>query len=144
MDTPRSAEEVYEAFSEVPQKAFSDPDVVVEKFIPETEGDLVIIRTHVFFGENVTSYQLRSKSQVVKFRNVVDFKQIEVDPEVVEITSRLNVDFGKIDYVVHDGKACVFDVNKTPSGSGKGVRSSEQIVANQRYRARGLYAYLDD
>ncbi len=97
----------------------------------------------MFFGNNVSSYRLRSMSQVIKFRNVVDFNQVDTNLEVVDVAKQMNVDFGKIDYAVHDGRPFIFDVNKTPAGSGRRVRSSPKIVANQRFRAEGLYAYFD-
>ena len=135
--------QIYDRVADVPTEAFDDPHLVVEKFIPEVGDGLYSIRTHVFFGNNVTSYRLRSKSQVIKFRNVVDFYQVDTNPDVVDIARQMDVDFGKIDYVVHDGQPFVLDINKTPSSSGRAVRSSARIVANQRFRAEGLYAYFD-
>ena len=39
----------------------------------------------------------------------------DVPDEVRAVRRRHGLDFGKIDFVLHDGKAMVFDVNKTPT-----------------------------
>ena len=123
--------------------AIVNPGVVVEKFIPETGDDYFFVRTHLFFGPHITCYRLRSKSPVVKFNNIVDFEITDPHPDVIETTKRLNFDFGKIDYVVHQGNAFVFDINKTPAGGGKRLRDTQSISEMRRYRSEGLDYYLD-
>jgi len=135
---------VYRNLSEVPQEDRGDPGIVVEKFLPEREDGHFFVRTHLFLGSHATSFRLRSKDPIVKFNNIVDFDVVDPHPDVIETTRQMNIDFGKIDYVVHEGNAFVYDVNKTPSGGGKGLRDNQSISDMRKYRSEGLYDYLDD
>jgi hypothetical protein len=43
--------------------------------------------------------------------------------------ARLNLDFGKFDYVVHDGRAIVFDANKTAALASDGNSPRLKMLA---------------
>lgn len=134
---------VYKRFGDVPQKDIDNPEMIIEKFIPETEGDYYFIRTYLFFGDRMSCHRLRSTSPVVKSHTVIDFELIDPHPDVVAMTKKLHFDFGKFDYVVHDGKAIIFDVNKTPGSGGNYFKATPEINEMRRRRAEGLYAYFD-
>ncbi|MGJ8654190.1 MAG: hypothetical protein ACSHX8_13030 [Opitutaceae bacterium] len=104
--------------SEVPSWVWANPNLVVEKFLPEQEGELYCIRFWVFFGEQSYSYRLCSNEPVVKNReDAVRFEFLEAAPpeELVRFREARGLDFGKIDYVEHEGKVVAFDINKTPT-----------------------------
>ncbi len=52
--------------------------------------------------------------------------------EVRAVRERLGLHFGKIDFAMHEGRAIVFDVNKTPgmapSKPGDGPSTAEQLA----------------
>jgi len=51
---------------------------------------------------------------------VLKFRGIRTDPIPAELRERreqLGADYGKIDYVIREGRVEIFDINRTPSGS---------------------------
>jgi len=41
-----------------------------------------------------------------------------VPKEVTGMRRRLGLDYGKIDYVIHQGQVVILDANRTPAGPG--------------------------
>src|SRR5213079_1238108 len=56
-------------------------------------------------------------------------------PEIVEARKRLNFDYGKFDYVLHEGRPVLLDTNKT-TGADRG--SSRELNARRRAHSTGL------
>ena len=52
------------------------------------------------------------------------------------------MDYGKLDFVLHEGKPVLIDVNKTIGLSG-GYRSENELRAGRRFLADGLYSYRE-
>jgi hypothetical protein len=108
---------VCDTIDHVPESVWSDPRVVVERFLPERDADgYYWLRTWVFLGERGRCRRGRSKSAVIKGWEIID-----TDPELLEVPDairaereRLGLDYGKFDFVVHDGTPVLFDANKTP------------------------------
>jgi hypothetical protein len=132
---------VYEKLEDVPDQSWENPALVVEKFIPEKEDELYCIRTCVFFGDRLTSHRLRSHSPLVKFDNCIDFHSIDPHSDVLAYRKLLGFDFGKFDYVVHDNKATVFDINKTP-GTGHSHNADPLVEAMRKHKAEGIYSFF--
>ena len=105
---------IYEKLQQVPQAYFDNPEMIVEKFIPEREGDYYCIRTCLFCGKRMTFSYLKSKAPIIRARSKVQFEKSVPEPQVIELINRFHFDFGKFDYVIHQGKAFIFDINKTP------------------------------
>ena len=66
-------------------------------------------------------------------------EEIEPHLEIVEAQRRLKFDYGKFDYVIHDGQPVLLDANKT-TGADR-IRSPE-LNARRRHRANGIYSYF--
>jgi hypothetical protein len=63
---------------------------------------------------------------------------LDVPLELLEIRDRLGFDYGKIDYVVHQGKVHIIDANKTP-----GILASGDFSASICGKlAKGIQNYL--
>lgn len=107
---------ILDSMKHVPQWVWDDNRVVVEKFRPERDGELYVLRLWMFFGDKGYCMKVRGELPIVKSRKLVSVELVnDVPPEVVAVRKKLGLDFGKIDFVMHDGKALVFDVNKTPT-----------------------------
>lgn len=130
---------IYPSLRDVPPSSLADPGLVVEKFLPEREDGLYWLRVYHFLGDRLTSVRIGSPHPVVKSRNTVRRMAIEPHPEIVALRMALGFDYGKFDYVVHDGRAILLDLNKTP---GEGRRVTPDSLARLRHRAAGLYSYL--
>lgn len=120
---------VYASIRQVPPEAFGNPALVVEKFLPELQGDYYCLRSWVFLGDAGYNTRNFAASPVVKARAVVDKEEAPVPEEIVAARQRLGLDYGKIDYVVPAGRPPVLlDVNPTPTFRGGPQRTPEQLA----------------
>lgn len=107
---------ILDHISHVPGWVWDDPRLIVDRFMPEREGDLYILRLWMFFGDKEYCMKVTGRQAMVKSRDLVSVELMnEVPADVRKVREELGLDFGKIDFVLHDGKARVFDVNKTPT-----------------------------
>ncbi len=134
---------IYDRLADVPETDFADPALIVEKFIPEIEAGCFCVRTCLFFGDQVSTFRLKAKTPLVKAGNAIEISEIEPHSEVINRAEELNFDFGKFDYVVHENRATIFDINKTPGCGPSSFAESTAIQATRRQRARGIFAYFD-
>ena len=104
---------VVRSVSAVPEDVWRNPHLVVERFLPEREDGLYFLRTLALFGDRWISRRRGSESPVIKSDNVVRSEDVEPHPEAFAEARRLGLDRGRIDYVVHGGRAVVLDVNRT-------------------------------
>src|SRR6476659_5329398 len=101
---------------EVPPRVWSNPSLVVEKFLPERQGEHYCLRQYVFCGSSEFNLFAVSNSPVIKSSNVIRKEMLDAaHPAVRAYREQLGFDYGKFDYVVRDGEAIIFDVNRTYS-----------------------------
>ena len=105
----------------VPAWVWRRQDLVVERFIPERAGRNYVLRMYLFFGDRGVVYRMEADRPVIKAQGIVGFETTydEPPPEIAEARVALGFDFGKFDYVLHEGRPVLLDVNKTPAVSGK-------------------------
>jgi hypothetical protein len=100
----------------VPRAVWHNPLLVVEKFLPEMENALYCLRQYVFLGSCEINVRSMGPDPLVKSGNVVRREILDETPEAVrEYRAQLGFDYGKFDYVMHEGEPIVFDVNRTPT-----------------------------
>lgn len=101
---------------QVPDWVWESEDLVVERFVPERQGNDFVTRYWVFFGDREVVYTKRSPDYLVKRGDAVS-KEIGGEiPEELRLRRReLGFDFGKFDWVMHEGRPILLDVNRTPS-----------------------------
>jgi len=123
----------------VPGWVWRRQDLVVERFIPERDGSAYVLRMYLFFGDRGIVYRMVSDRPVIKAQGILAFEADyrEPPPEIAEARRSLGFDFGKFDYVLHEGRPVLLDVNKTPAVSGK---RRERTA----YLAQGLSGFLAD
>lgn len=102
--------------ADVPAWVWSDPELVVERFMPERAGRLYCLRGWVFFGKRAYTYRLFSRTSVVKVGSITSYEFLDAPPpELEEFRAKHGFDFGKFDYVQVDGRPILLDINKTPT-----------------------------
>jgi hypothetical protein len=106
---------VYDSLVDVPQSALEDETLFVEKFIPEEDPDGYVLRVWTFCGDNEQCSRCVSPERLVKGANVVRRALVSVPEELRARRAELGFDYGKFDFVIHDGKAVLLDANRTPS-----------------------------
>jgi hypothetical protein len=131
---------IFERVNDVPAGLFMRPDVVVERFLPERENDLFHLRMCQVLGEHLICTRIASRQPVIKAGMSVSSVPVEPHPEVQKWRKRFNLDFGKLDYLVHDGHPVLIDVNKT---IGASLHVADAPLEEMRRRlAGGLYSYF--
>ncbi|WP_246677549.1 hypothetical protein [Mesorhizobium sp. B2-3-12] len=106
--------EVHESLGELPDGIFERDDLVVEKFIPEREPDGFAARFWVFCGERERCTRYVSPNSLVKASKTIRREPVPVPDEMRERRRELGFDYGKFDFVMHEGRAILLDANKTP------------------------------
>lgn len=109
---------IFDSPGSIPPDLRSNPDLVVERFLPEREGALFFIRQSFFLGDRHATWRIGGASPIVRGDAIQEDYRIPTPPAISTYRQRLGLDYGKIDYVEHDGVQTVFDVNKTTGGAG--------------------------
>ena len=109
---------IFDDLTGVPKEVFLDDKLVVEKFLPETDNDYFCMRMFQCLGDRHDCLKLYSKNPFIKYGEEGLAQLIEPHPEILRFREKLSLDYGKIDYVVHNGVPHVLDVNKTVGTSG--------------------------
>lgn len=133
---------VFSTAKEVPYIVWLNPELIVERFLPEMREGFHCLRTWVFLGDRETNSLSYSKHAVVKSENVVRREVVaDVPEELRQIRRRMGFDFGKFDYAIVDGRVVLYDANRTPT---LGAATREQYLPRVRHLAEGLKAYFDN
>lgn len=131
---------LFDHLSEVPERWFHNPQVVVERFCPEIERGWYHLRMFQFLGDRWSCVRLASKEPVIKAESSVHMEPIEPDPAVIGWRERLGMEYGKLDYVVYENTPVLLDVNKTTGATT--YMADDQLRLQRRHLAEGLYAYF--
>ena len=123
---------------EVPIEVWSNPGLVVERFLPEQDAQGFWIRAWVFLGDRERCTRYRGTHPIVKSATIVGREPAPVPEELRAERERLGFDYGKFDFVVREGRAILFDANRTPSAPPP----SPEIDASNAHLAGGLEALL--
>jgi hypothetical protein len=100
----------------VPHGAWRNRRLVVEKFLPERREGMYCLRQHTFFGRAEVNTLAFSHDPIVKSGTIVKREILpEAPAEIREMRKALGFDFGKFDYVLHNGRVVLFDTNRTPT-----------------------------
>jgi len=110
---------VLERISKVPGWVWRSPDLIVEKFMPERDGDFYCLRGWLFLGSRGYAYRMVAADPMVKTGTMIRYEIFEdAPPEMHAMREQLGFDYGKFDYVVHDDRPILLDANKTPTFRG--------------------------
>lgn len=131
---------VFAHANDVPADLARHPDAFIERFLPEREDGLYLTRSMVFVGTAFTCQLLRSPDPIVRISNAVSVEECEPHPDMAQLSREMGYDYGKFDYVMHDGRPVLIDANKT-TGSADMIRFPV-IGAMRERRALGLYGWL--
>lgn len=106
--------QIFESADLVPPELAADPALVIERFLPERECDAYATRFWVFAGTEERCVRFLSRDPIVKASNSGDVQFVEVPDALRAKRAELGFDYGKFDFVMHDGEAVLIDANKTP------------------------------
>ncbi len=106
--------QVLDDVSKVPDEIWGDKALVVERLMPERDDDGFAFRTWVFMGSHERCTRFVTPKLIGKAADALRFEPIEVPKELRAERERLGFDFGKFDWVMHDGAPILLDANRTP------------------------------
>jgi hypothetical protein len=133
----------YPIFAEaagVPRGVWGNPNLVVERFLPERRDEWYCLRTWLFLGDRETNSLSFAREPVVKSTNIVRREAVAEVPEALRRLRReLGFDFGKFDYAIVDGGVVLYDANRTPS---LGAFSRDEFLPRIRVLSDGIRAFL--
>jgi hypothetical protein len=129
---------VFPSLKKVPPGVFTNPALVAEKFLPEIENGLYHLRIHQFFGSCGYCVRLGSHEPIVKTSTVVTREEVPVPDEVLALRRQMGFDYGKIDFVMQNGRAVVFDINRTPGV----IHPESRMLESAKKLAPGIRDFL--
>ena len=132
---------IFDHISMVPRHWFRSPNAIVEKFMPEIENNLYHIRMFQVLGDHWTCERLASPNPIVKGGNCVNVEVVEPEKEIFEWREKLKLDYGKLDYVVIDGKPILLDINKTIGATG--LIDKKENDKKRKYLSDGIFSYFN-
>ena len=132
---------VYESLDALPEMAWTNHHLVVEKFIPEPAEDGFVVRNWLFLGAQGRCLRHVASSRLMNAESILRSEPIEVPEELRALREKLGFDFGKFDFVLHEGRAVLIDANKTP-GTAANPSVRARIEQGFKTLADGLEALL--
>ena len=119
---------------------WDDADLVVERFVPERDRDGgYAIRRWVFMGPNERCTRQVTMDAISRAGGVTRLEHVEVPEQLRSERERLNFDYGKFDFVIHDGEPMLIDANRTP---GVASAVNAMVKSGARNLAEGLNALV--
>lgn len=126
----------YARKAEVPRWVWRRPDLVVERFLPQLWDGHYTVNQAYCLGPVWVVSTFCAPQRVVKIEQAVKLRPLhdEVPEAVRERRRALGLNYGKIDYVVHEGETQLLDANLTP-WLGHSVTSERTREMNRRLAA---------
>lgn len=130
--------QIFPSLAEVPKEIFSNPFLIAEKFLPEYEDGVYYLRIYTFIGDREHCLRIGSSSPIVKGENMVSREEVAIPPEVQDFRREIKMDYGKLDFVIHEGRVVILDVTSTPGH----YNNPEQMRINSLMMADGIFSLL--
>ncbi len=135
---PSRSYPILQSIEGVPAWVWASPELLVEKFLPErTRDGLYGVRGWVFCGDRGYAYRVASEEPIVKPRSAARITYLKSPPDaLMRRREDLGFDYGKFDYVEHNGEPILLDANKTPTFRG------DPEAQRVRWLSSGIEAFL--
>lgn len=132
---------LYSSMKDVPDEILNCEELIVEKFLPEREGDNYRLRYYFFIGNvEVSANKLSDQPFCLTGSQTIDNNPI---PEKIrEVRQRMGLDYGKIDYGFHEGKPVLYDVNRSAGVLAEGPSAFQQEVGDRL--SEGIYSFFPE
>lgn len=130
---------IFDSPALVPPAVWDDENLVVERFLPERSEEGYSLRVYLFCGDRGRCSRVTGPDPIVKGSNARSRVLVPLPDEIREERRRLGFDYGKIDFVVHEGKPILLDANRTPTMPGGEI--SEAARTGMQELARGIESF---
>ncbi len=132
---------IFDSKEQVDPGYWDTAGLVVEKFLPERDTRGYWGSVWYFFGPAGHCVRVLRDDPVTKVGEPLERIRIDVPAELVDERERLGFDYGKFDFVIHDGQAVLLDATRSPMA----LRPSTQpeLTGLEAALASGLSAWLE-
>jgi len=136
--------QVFGRVEDVPAALAENPELVVERFLPDIEDGFYHLHMYQFLGDGERCARLGSQEPVFKAAGSSTTACVVAEPHAAARAWRekLGLDYGKIDYTVHEGEVILLDANKTIGAAT--YLDAGTLRAERRRQAEGIHAYFAD
>jgi hypothetical protein len=93
------------------------------------------VRFWVFCGDRERCSRYVSPKRMIKAAETIRRETVPVPPELRVLRQKLGFDYGKFDFVVHEGQAVLLDANNTP---GRPKNLTRMFAAGASHLADGF------
>jgi hypothetical protein len=131
--------QIYKTRADVPDEFWGDSRWVVERYLPQKEGDSHVLYMTFFLGDRHVTYRVESAHAVVKTDNARSLVRIPTPPEALVLQKKHRLDYGKMDYAFHEGQVVLYDINKTIGASATAHDEDDQLAKNL---APGIFSLI--
>ena len=100
--------------SQVSDGIWTNRNLIVEKYLPEKQGDLFVLRIWTFMGSFERCNAYTTPEAIAKGKNVVGSFPCAVPDEIRAERLRIGSDYGKYDFAITPDGPVLYDANKTP------------------------------
>jgi len=132
---------VFDSVQDLPRGVWKNKHLIVEKFIPEIDpGGKYRLRAWSFLGDRSLNVLTTASTPIIK-GSTIEKREILSDavPEkLIRIRRQLGFDYGRFDYVLLNGEAVLYDVNRTPTTSSKAL---ETYAHELKDLAKGIFCF---
>ena len=97
------------------------------------------MRHYLFMGDHTRSVRVSGSTPFLKrSKCILVDEKLPVPDQVVSLRNQLGLDYGKIDYVIHDSQVVILDVNRTPGAP----HTTEATARTVNDLADGIWSLL--
>jgi hypothetical protein len=128
---------IFDTVGEVPTMVWHNRDLIVERFLPEKQGEFYCMRMWCFLGDADDSVIMYAKQPIIKSAVAVKIEPAPVPDELRKMRREMGFDYGKFDYSIVDERVVLYDANRTPA-----ARNMEKSAPVFKKLAKGIEAYL--
>lgn len=129
---------IFPRLADVPEGYFGRGNIV-QKMLYERAGEKFVLREYLFLGNLHYENIEHSDTLIISEDQHISCMPFTPHPRLIEMRRKLNLDYGKIDYVMVDGAPFIFDANKTmglgekigTDGFGDGLREMLRAFAGE-------------
>ena len=120
---------IYDTLADVPARILRNRAFVVERFLPEKEGDRYFMRHYLCLGDHTRNVRVAGPTPLLKRAacETVD-EGLPVPDAVLSLRRELGLDYGKIDYTMPAGEAVILDVARTPITPGTPAATARTVA----------------
>lgn len=113
---------------DVPDAWWDDEQLVIERFVPERHDGQYVLREWYFLGDAEFTRAETAPYPVITSGDYRPDLVREIPPNLRRFRRQWQIDYGKIDFVMHQGEAVIFDLNKTPTVARPDTEAARRLV----------------